>query len=128
MRLYPSSGEASYDSARAILTQDRTAIFAIGVRPSPWHLAGITLPPALSQLIDSTAISGRAVLVSEGTPYMIGETPRVTSYLLAWAADPITERAVGRALSGVAGITGRLPISIPPRYSRGWGVHRRLFP
>jgi beta-N-acetylhexosaminidase len=128
MRLYPSSGAASYDSARAILTQDRTAIFAIGVRPSPWHLAGITLPPALSQLIDSTAITGRAVLVSEGTPYMIGETPRVTSYLLAWAADPITERAVGRALSGVAGITGRLPISIPPRYSRGWGVHRRLFP
>ncbi len=128
MRLYPSSGAASYDSARTILSQDRVAIFAVGIRPSPWHLAGITLPPALSQLIDSTAITGRAVLVSEGTPYMIGETPRVTSYMLAWAADPITERAVGRALTGVTGITGRLPISIPPRYTRGWGVHRRLFP
>jgi beta-N-acetylhexosaminidase len=128
MRLYPNSGTASYDSARAILTQDRTAIFVVAVRPSPWHLAGITLPPALSQLIDSTATNSRAVLVSEGTPYMIGETPRVTSYLLAWAADPVTERAVGRALSGVTGITGRLPISIPPRYPRGWGVHRRLFP
>jgi hypothetical protein len=128
MRLYPNSGTASYDSARAILTQDRTAIFVAAVRPSPWHLAGITLPPALSQLIDSTAASGRAVLISEGTPYMITETPRVTSYILAWAADPVTERAVGRALAGVTGITGRLPISIPPRYSRGWGVHRRLFP
>ena len=128
MRLYPNSGAASYDSARAILSEDRIAVFVVGIRPSPWHLAGITLPAALSQLIDSTATNGRAVLVSEGTPYMIGETPRVTSYLLAWAADPVTERAVGRALAGATGITGRLPISIPPRYSRGWGVHRRLFP
>lgn len=128
LRLYPASGVASYDSARAVLSQGHIAIFAVGIRPSPWHLAGITLPAALSRLIDSTAAAGRAVLVSEGTPYMIGETPSVTSYILAWAADPVTERAVGRALTGVAGITGRLPISIPPRYTRGWGVHRRLFP
>jgi beta-N-acetylhexosaminidase len=128
VRLFPSSGAASYDSARAVLAKGNIAVFAVGIRPSPWHLAGITLPKALSELIDSTAGAGRVVLVSEGTPYMISETPRVTSYILAWAADPITERAVGRALSGVTGITGRLPISIPPRYSRGWGVHRRLFP
>ncbi|HJR16206.1 MAG TPA: glycoside hydrolase family 3 N-terminal domain-containing protein [Gemmatimonadales bacterium] len=128
VRLFPSSGAASYDSARTVLAQGHIAVFAIGIRPSPWHLTGITLPAALSQLIDSTAAAGPAVLVSEGTPYMISETPSVTSYVLAWAADPITERAVGRALSGVTGITGRLPISIPPRYSRGWGVHRRLFP
>lgn len=126
MRLFPNSGAASYDSARAVLRQGDIAIFAVGVRPSPWHLAGITLPAALSQLIDSTAMAGRAVLVSEGTPYMIYETPRVTSYLLAWSTDPITERAVGRALAGVAPITGRLPISIPPRYVRGWGVQRRF--
>ncbi len=128
MRLFPSSGAASYDSARAVLRQGHIAIFAVGIRPSPWHLAGITLPRALSHLIDSSAATGRTVLVSEGTPYMISETPRVTSYILAWAADPITERAVGRALTGVTGITGRLPISIPPRYSRGWGVHLRMFP
>ena len=128
LRLFPSSGAASYDSARTVLRQGNVAIFAVGVRPSPWHLAGITLPTALSRLIDSTAVAGPTVLVSEGTPYMVTETPRVTSYILAWAADPITERAVGRALSGAAPITGRLPISIPPRYTRGWGVQRRFFP
>jgi beta-N-acetylhexosaminidase len=57
---------------------------------------------------------------------MIRETPRVSSYLLAWAADPITEEAVARALAGVTSITGRLPISIPPYYRRGWGVQRRV--
>ena len=126
LRLFPSSGAASYDSARTVLRQGNVAIFAVGVRPSPWHLTGITLPTALSRLIDSTAVAGPTVLVSEGTPYMVSETPRVTSYLLAWAADPITERAVGRALAGAAPITGRLPISIPPRYTRGWGVQRRF--
>ncbi|HEX7336052.1 MAG TPA: glycoside hydrolase family 3 N-terminal domain-containing protein [Gemmatimonadales bacterium] len=127
MRLFPNSGAASYDSARAVLRQAQIAIFPVGIRPSPWHLTGITLPAALSQLIDSTAVAGRAVLVSEGTPYMVYEMPRVTSYILAWSTDPVTERAVGRALAGAAPITGRLPISIPPRYSRGWGVHRRFF-
>ena len=125
-RLFPGSGVASYDSARAVLAQAPVAVFAIGIRPSPWHLTGITLPPALARLIDSTAAAGRALLISEGTPYMIRETPRVSSYLLAWAADPISEEAVARALAGVTSITGRLPISIPPYYRRGWGVQRRL--
>jgi len=125
-RLFPASGTASYDSARAVLAQAPVAVFAIGIRPSPWHLTGITLPTALAQLVDSTAAAGRALLVSEGTPYMIRETPGVSSYLLAWAADPITEEAVGRALAGATSITGRLPISIPPYYRRGWGVQRRV--
>jgi beta-N-acetylhexosaminidase len=125
-RLFPGSGAASYDSARAVLAQAPISIFAIGIRPSPWHLTGITLPAALAHLVDSTAAAGRALLVSEGTPYMIRETPSVSSYLLAWAADPITEEAVGRALTGAASITGRLPISIPPFYRRGWGVQRRV--
>jgi beta-N-acetylhexosaminidase len=127
MRLFPNSGAASYDSARAVLAEAQIAIFPVGIRPSPWHLTGITLPVALSQLIDSTSAAGRAILVSEGTPYMIYEMPRVTSYVLAWSTDPVTERAVARALAGAALITGRLPVSIPPRYSRGWGAQRRFF-
>jgi beta-N-acetylhexosaminidase len=125
-RLFPGSGAASYDSARVVLAQSPIAVFSIGIRPSPWHLTGITLPSALAHLIDSTASAGRVLLVSEGTPYMIRETPRVSSYLLAWAADPITEGAVARALAGLSSITGRLPISIPPYYRRGWGVQRRV--
>jgi hypothetical protein len=38
----------------------------------------------------------------------------------------VTEEAVARALAGVAPITGKLPISIPPLYPRGWGVERRV--
>jgi len=38
----------------------------------------------------------------------------------------VTEQAVGRAIAGVTPITGRLPISIPPAYPRGWGLQRHL--
>ena len=123
-RLTAASGDASYDSARVVLGRAPVAVFAVGIRPAPWHLTGVTLPRALARLIDSTATVRRTVLVSEGTPYMIRETPAVSSYLLAWAADPVSEAAAARALTGVAPVTGRLPISIPPRYPLGAGLPR----
>ena len=123
-RLTPASGEASYDSARVVLGRAPVAVFAVAIRPAPWHLTGVTLPQALARLIDSTAAVRRTVLVSEGTPYMIRETPAVSSYLLAWAADPVSEAAAARALTGAAPITGRLPITIPPRYPLGAGLRR----
>jgi beta-N-acetylhexosaminidase len=123
-RLGPASGSASYDSARAALGGAPVAVFAVGIRPAPWNPAGVTLPRALARLVDSTARVRRTVLVSEGTPYMIRETPGVSSYLLAWAADPVSETAAARALAGAAPVTGSLPITIPPRYPLGAGLRR----
>ncbi len=123
-RLSPASGDASYDSARVVLERAPVAVFAVAIRPAPWHANGVSLPPALARLIDSTSTAQHTVLVSEGTPYMIRETPRVSSYLLAWAADPVSETAAARALAGAALITGHLPITIPPRYPLGAGLRR----
>jgi beta-N-acetylhexosaminidase len=125
-RLGPASGAASYDSAAAVTALATVTVFAVAIRPAPWHINGITLPALLSRLIDGTAATRRTVLVSEGTPYMVRETPAVSSYLLAWAADPVSESAVARALTGAAPITGRLPISIPPRYPLGAGLQRAV--
>ena len=66
------------------------------------------------------------VLVSLGNPYVIGGLPEVGSYLIGWRSNAVTERAVARALAGVATITGRLPIALPPSYARGWGLQRRV--
>jgi beta-N-acetylhexosaminidase len=123
-RLSPASGEAGYDSARVVLGGAPVAVFAVAIRPAPWHANGVSLPPALARLIDSTSAARRTVLISEGTPYMIRETPGVSSYLLAWAADPVSETAAARALAGAAMITGHLPITIPPRYPLGAGLRR----
>jgi len=124
-KLWPASGPASYDSAAAIITRNEVTLFASADRPVPWRGA-VGLPQAMMTLIEMTARTRPTVLVSLGNPYLISALPGVGSYLIGWRANPVTEQAVARALAGETAITGRLPISIPPSYVRGWGVQRRV--
>jgi beta-N-acetylhexosaminidase len=124
-RLWPASGGASYDSVGAALQRSPTAVFATADRPIAGRGA-IGLPAALTALIARTARDRPTVLVSLGNPYVIGGLPEVGSYLIAWRSNAVAERAVARALAGVATIGGRLPIALPPSYARGWGLQRRV--
>ncbi len=127
VRLWPSSGAASYDSAAAALARRPVALFVTADKPTAWR-GNIGLPERLSTLIGSSARARRTILVSLGNPYLISRLPEVGSYLIGWRSNPVTEEAMARALAGAAPITGRLPISIPPLYARGWGVERRSTP
>jgi len=120
-RLWPNSGEASLDSARAAVASATTSVFAIAARPLPWDASRLTLPVHIARLIDSTATLRPTVLVSLGSPYVVRSTPSVGSYLLGWHANVTMERAVAEALTGAA-ITGRLPVRIPPNDTVGGGL------
>jgi beta-N-acetylhexosaminidase len=124
-RLWPGSGPASYDSAAAALARRSVALFVAADKPTAWR-GSIGLPERLSALIGASARARPTILVSLGNPYLISRLPEVGSYLIGWRSNPVTEEAVARALAGVAPITGKLPISIPPLYARGWGVERRV--
>lgn len=120
-RLWPMSGTASYDSARAAIARQPRTVFVANVRP----LSGrgtIALPDSLARLISVTDSARPTVLVSLGSPYLLDQTPGVKSYLLAWSAVRAAERAVGRALLDQVPITGHLPIRLPPNYPVGHGV------
>jgi beta-N-acetylhexosaminidase len=121
-RLWPQSGPASIDSARAMLRTTARAVFAVAVRAVPWR-GRIGMPDALASLIDESAAARPTLLVSLGSPYLISQTGQLKSYLLGWAANPISETAVARALSGAA-ITGRLPTRVPPAFPLGAGLSR----
>ncbi len=125
MRLWPGSGAASYDSAAAALRQRPVALFVTADKPTAWR-GNIGLPERLSALITATARARPTILVSLGNPYLISRLPEVGSYLIGWRSNSVTEEAMARALAGAAPITGKLPISIPPLYRRGWGVERRV--
>jgi beta-N-acetylhexosaminidase len=129
-RLWPQSGPASFDSARAMLRSNPVAVFAVAVRAVPWR-GRIGMPDALAGMLDESAAARPTTLVSLGSPYLISQTTTVKSYLLGWAANPISETAVARALTG-ARITGRLPIRVPPTFPLGAGLDRptsaRLLP
>jgi beta-N-acetylhexosaminidase len=124
-KLWPASGPASYDSAAAAIARNGVTVFAAVDKPVPWR-GTIGLPEAMMNLIDSTARVRPTILVSLGNPYLISALPEVGSYVIGWRANAVTEQAVARALAGQTAITGRLPISIPPNYGRGWGVQRRV--
>lgn len=125
IRLGPASGPASYDSAAVLIGRQGTALFAVADRPTAGR-GSIGLPAGLLALLQAAARTRPTILLSLGNPYLISRVPEVGSYLIAWRSNPVTEVAAARALAGAAPISGRLPISIPPLYPRGWGVTRRV--
>ena len=66
----------------------------------------------------------RTVLISFGTPYLLQQTPSVSSYMIAWGPSQASQHAAARALLGSSAITGRLPISLPPFARFGDGEQR----
>lgn len=123
MRLRPESGAASYDSVfAAIAARPKAVIFAIGIRANSGR-GTIGIPIALGHLLEESACAVPTVLVSLGSPYIRGPGSMVGSYLIAWAANSLTEAAVADALTGGA-ISGTLPVSLPTDIPIGTGLQR----
>ncbi|HET9985110.1 MAG TPA: glycoside hydrolase family 3 N-terminal domain-containing protein [Longimicrobiales bacterium] len=62
------------------------------------------------------------VVTSFGSPYLLSEFPDAGTYVLAWGPEDVMQRAAARGLTGLAPITGKLPIPIPPYLPLGAGV------
>lgn len=121
-RLYPASGPASYDSARAVIADNPRVVFATSVRfiAKRGH---VQMPDSLAQLIQQSDSLKPTVVASLGSPYLLQQLPTFTgTFLIAWSDVPATERAVARALRGSAAISGHLPITLSEAYPRGFGV------
>jgi len=92
------------------------------VRPIAWR-GHVALPDSLARLIQATGGQKPTVLVSFGSPYLLNQIPNFRgAYLLAWSDAPATERAVAKALTGEAPITGRSPVLLSPDLPRGTGI------
>lgn len=70
----------------------------------------------------------RTIVVAFGNPYLLQQVPAASTYLVGWGGFPVSQAAAGRALIGVAPITGRLPISVPPVLRFGAGEDRSVPP
>jgi beta-N-acetylhexosaminidase len=124
-RLYPASGPASYDSVRAAAAGAGAVVVVAAPRPAAWRPDAVSVPPALAALVEELSLAERPVIfVSLGSPYVLAQVPRVPAFLVAWNSTDPTERAAAQALLGLAPITGRLPVSLPPLYPLGAGLER----
>jgi beta-N-acetylhexosaminidase len=48
--------------------------------------------------------------------------PESPSYLLAYSPFPVSQRAAAKAVLGEIEINGKLPVSLPGLYQRGYGL------
>ena len=105
---------------------DSAALIIVSAYVSPRESAGsVATQGGFAPFVEKLALSGKPIIViSFGSPYLLGAFPSVSSYLLAWGGAPISQRAAARALLGEREINGRLPISLPPTVPFGAGVHR----
>ncbi len=124
MRLWPASGPASLDSARAEAAAAGLVVFLAASRPTAWHPDAVDIPGPVADLVQQIAGGEPVVAVSLGSPYVLGQIPQVSAFVAAWTDDDAIERAVARALLGMAPVTGHLPVSLPPAFTAGSGLQR----
>lgn len=128
-RLWPSSGPASYDSARAQARATQasggTVIFAIAARPVDRKPDAVNMPDSMAALVNGLARDGvGALTIALGSPYLLAQVPATPGYLAAWSDADASERAAAQAILGFADINGRLPVSLPPYAPLGAGLIR----
>jgi beta-N-acetylhexosaminidase len=96
--------------------------FAIRARSGAGTIA---LPAKAREIVESLDPS-KTIGIAFGTPYLLREVPRLTTYLCAWGPQPVLQVAAAQALFGEAPITGTLPVTIPGLHARGEGIQRVL--
>ncbi|MYC89648.1 MAG: serine hydrolase [Gemmatimonadales bacterium] len=108
----------------SLLRRARSAdavIFSAYVRPGAAS-DSTDLPEEVRDFFDRLDAAGRTpVLVSFGSPYLLNSVPDAETYLIAWGGADASQEAAALALLG-APISGRLPISLPPRHALGEGL------
>ena len=118
-----SSVRSSTEALRS-LRSDTTDVVVIGLAIRARSGAGqIVVPDAARQAIDQLAMMPvRKIGISFGTPYLLREVPSLPTYICAYGPQPVLQAAVNRALFGETKFTGKLPVSIPGSYQRGFGI------
>jgi beta-N-acetylhexosaminidase len=127
---FVSSEDVAPDFQRLLTIADSSDVVLIG---SYVNISSTTAtagaPRAFVDFIATLATrKTRLVLVSFGTPYLLQQTPSVSSYMIAWGPSQASQQAAARALLGSNAITGTLPISLSPFATFGGGERRAVTP
>lgn len=124
LRVDPRTSVAEY--AQLASRAASSDIIIVSVYVSPVAARGsVAADTSFASVIDSLATSGkRVVVISFGSPYVASAFPAASTFLFAWGGAPVSQRAAALALLGARSISGKLPVSIPPRFHFGDGLRR----
>lgn len=68
------------------------------------------------------ATSKPTVIVSFGSPYLIGRFPNAKTWVAEFATNDVSQRAAARAIFGQTAIGGKIPVTVPGTVQRGDGL------
>lgn len=122
--LDPKTPEAEIDRALSRVSAGSfdMVIYSLAVRARSGK--GSVALPAAGKRIADRLIASRApmMVISFGNPYLLMAIPDSPSYLLAYSSFPVSQRAAAKAVLGEIEISGKLPVSLPGLYPRGYGI------
>jgi beta-N-acetylhexosaminidase len=123
-RADPRTSAAEYSQLASRASSSDIIIVSVYVSPVP-EKGSIAADTSFAAVIDSLATSGkRVIVVSFGSPYVVSAFPAASTFLFAWGGAPVSQRAAALAILGARSISGKLPVSIPPRFHFGDGLTR----
>lgn len=127
-RVTPATPRPAYDSLAARARRAPLVLLSVYLPPRPG--AGSVALPDAYRAFARRVVDGPTpvVLLAFGSPYLLSDLPDVGTYLIAWGGREPSQEAAARALLGRERVTGRLPVSLPPRHRAGEGMRRAATP
>jgi len=122
-RLTPESPATAYQELAWARGNSDLVVVSAFVPPRA-GAGDMAVPELFSRFVQESGAGKPTVVLSLGNPYLLTSFPAVGTYMMAWGPHEVSQRAAVRALVGEAGISGRLPISLPPYHQIGEGLRR----
>ena len=120
---FVDANDPAPDFDRLLAAADSADVVVVGSYVSHSSSAtSVSAPQAFVDFLEELRRRERhPIVVAFGNPYFLQQIPDIGSYVVAWGGFPVSQRAAARALLGIAPITGKLPIGIPPLAQLGAG-------
>jgi beta-N-acetylhexosaminidase len=123
-RVDPRTSAAEYSELATRAASSDLILVSVYVSPIAAR-GNVAADTSFASVIDSLAAHGkRIIVISFGSPYVVSAFPAASTFLFAWGGAPVSQRAAALALLGSRSISGKLPVSIPPRFHFGDGLMR----
>ena len=121
--LQENSLQAQIDAAKKAIDEADTVVVGLYGRVRSGAKNSVGIPENGAAILREALASNKKVIgISFGNPYILSSFPEMKTYLVAFGDMPSLQRASARALLGMQGITGKLPITLPGLHPRGTGI------
>ncbi|HLW54171.1 MAG TPA: glycoside hydrolase family 3 N-terminal domain-containing protein [Candidatus Angelobacter sp.] len=129
----PRIAEGSTPEIQSAVSSAENVIAAIYLIPVPGRAVRregaigvntISMPESTAVLLQSIlqAKPDKTVVISFGSPYLLGDFPAIENYMCAYSNAAPSEAAAVKTLFGEIPFHGRLPVTIPGQAQRGAGM------